>query len=196
MEVQEYLDALVDEIHISDDESEHPLSESRVPEIVVAPPLDSNTQLPKMSRFSTDMEQYLFGYGEDYGQLSSANIIVEEPQSKNNLDKTEDTNSIEVLTSLGSTHSHPHDDTDDITLDVHLPTEEESVSEQVKRFQSSMEQENITNHVMCNEHLCTVFYLSCLCRNQRNGLIDFSRKEHESNVNYNLITVLPRDVVL
>ena len=141
-EVQEYLDALVDNIHISDGESEQNFQKKNIPSLTISPP-PTISNIPKLrvsESFDTEMEQYLFGYGDDYGQLSSANII-ERPLEENKAANAHD--SIEVHTSLGSSHSSlPIDDTN--TPGLQLPIEEESILDQVNRFHSSMEDEPTT----------------------------------------------------
>lgn len=136
----------MDEIHISDGESERTLQKKNIPSLTISPPPPppvSISNIPRLrvsSSFDTEMEQYLFGYGDDYGQLSSANTLerpLEESKAENACD------SIEVHTSLGSSRSSlPMDDTN--TPGLQLPTEEESILDQVNRFHSSMEDEPTT----------------------------------------------------
>lgn len=159
----------MDEIHISDDESEYQLHErskhldishadtsiaeenSNIPSIVLSGEPTSNTQLRKLSVSNSEMEQYLFGYGENYGQLSSDSIL-EESKSKSKVmpagnANDDDINSVGVLTSLGSSQSDLHRN-DEIAIDIQLPTELESLTDQVRRLRTSIEkQEKTTNKV-------------------------------------------------
>lgn len=86
--------------------------------------------------------------------MSSANVL-DEIKSVSKQDEGAN-DSVEVLTSLGSSHSFVHTD-DNIASDLQLPTEEESVLDQVKRFHSSMEDETTNEVSIGYDELCTGF---------------------------------------
>ncbi len=158
-EVQEYLDAIVDEIRISDSDSEFNFEKVNDKKLHVPKEFGHqlnvpsqghtghslSTQLPKISvttSLNGEMEQYLFGYGEDYGGPSSVNIL---PGSRRKAKENgnDDINSVEVQTSLDSSANEYTDD--DMTADTKLPTEKESVFDQVQRLQASIEQHDMPN---------------------------------------------------
>lgn len=110
-------------------------------------PKEQNISLP-VPRISVskalnhDMEHYLFGYGENYGHLSSSNILPDEAQKG----VESDLNSIEVHTSLDSSQSELEHSDHQAPVEMQLPIEVESVFDQVQRFHSSMEQDEIPTH--------------------------------------------------
>ena len=144
-DVQEYLDAIVDEFRTLENESQYNLQENtNIPSDAnadsKAPPL-----LPRISvtkAFNNEMEQYLYGYGENYGQLSSPDLLTDGGLNQSGHD---DLHSVEVHTSLNSSQSGL-DIGNDKPVDMNLPREVESVYDQVQRFHSSMEQEEKTTH--------------------------------------------------
>lgn len=152
VDVQDYLDALVDEFRILENESEYDVQEETNTTVNPSSAVGSeSTPLPKMSvskAFNTEMEHYLFGYGENYGQLSSSsNILPDGSHDHSKVDVAyDDLNSVEVQTSLDSSQSGSHFD-DHISRDVQLPVEVESVFDQVQRFHSSMEQDEVHKKV-------------------------------------------------
>ena len=92
---------------------------------------------------SGDIEQYLEGYGgDDYGALSSTNIAKSPSKvrtRKKRHQETEDVNSVEVHTSLGSSEEKASLENLD-KLELGLPSDEESISDQIKRFQLSIKE--------------------------------------------------------
>ena len=113
----------------------------------MAPPTLSDPRARLSNSFDAELDQYLFGYGDDYGQLSSANVL---DQRKSKIMEDEGVrDSVEVNTSLGSENS---DAQADHHSDPQLPSEEESVLDQVKRFHSSME-EDTPPHNVCIMHV-------------------------------------------
>ena len=122
--VQEYLDTIVDEFQTLENADE----------FEDTPPNNGSTPLPTISvsrAFDNEIEQYLFGYGENYGTLSSPDV--ESPRAQQNYD---DLNSVEVNTSLDTSQSKEDTDSDDLQL----PREVESIHDQIQRFQASIEQ--------------------------------------------------------
>lgn len=178
-QVQNFLNAIVDEIEIINEENnalelkdEHLKSDQQentshhlvtVPPIVVTAEVSpSNTQSSSPKKvtpttfFNNDMDQYLVGYGENYGE-SSTNIQENSGTGHRAVDRKddliesshEDVNSTAVLTSLGSSHG---DELDVISRDggntMNLPTEVESLSDQVQRLHDSIQaQEIVTDKV-------------------------------------------------
>lgn len=143
VEVQEYLDAIVDEFCLLENESEYDTHEDA--SLEVNPTLrNESTATPKISvtrAFNNEMEHYLFGYGENYGQLSTSNILPDESHGDRKAKPAyDDLNSVEVHTSLDSSQSDIHTN-DHEHADMQLPTEVESVFDQVQRFHSSMEED-------------------------------------------------------
>lgn len=129
--VQEYLDAIVDEFQTLENAGEFEDTGKPLP-----PNNESSkfTPLPKISvsrAFDNEIEQYLFGYGENYGKLSSP--AVESPMAQQSYD---DLNSVEVNTSLDTSQTKEDTDSDDLQL----PREVESIHDQIQRFQASIEQ--------------------------------------------------------
>lgn len=106
------------------------------------------------------MEQYLIGYGENYGALSSTNILHQaeklEPDpsqdSKFEVEVNSDVNSVAVHTSLGSSHTDignlDHD-----TINLQLPSEVESISDQVRRLHLSIEAHDSISQVVSCIHM-------------------------------------------
>ena len=103
------------------------------------------------NQLSGEIEQYLEGYGgDDYGALSSTSIE-KSPSKVRTSSKTrnphkdsshaEEFNSVDVHTSLGSSNDKiSHEDVDKATLE--LPSDEESVSDQIQRFQLSIQEKD------------------------------------------------------
>lgn len=157
VEVHEFLDAIVDEIRITDDENEDNLnSQSKthaktptaseknqsmnVPIVVVEP--TEPPRIPRLSvsnHFNNEIQQYLYGYGDNYGEQSSNDLEQADNKTKQRF-KEIDMNSVEVLTSLNSSQSDGHDD-DSMGEDPQLPMEVESLLDGVQRMHSSLEHE-------------------------------------------------------
>ena len=180
-EMQDFLDAIVDEIHISDSDSDFDMkmstdmkSHSSTKEFGHQTKTTAghySTQLPKIrvsASFNDEMEQYLFGYGEDYGGPSSVNIISSSQQESKENKSESDINSVEVQTSLDSSINELPGD--DAITDSKLPSEKESVFDQVQRLQASIEQhDNLTKKV------CTIFK-EALFNNSNSSIYRHHRK--------------------
>ena len=183
--IQEFLDAIVDEIHLCAEEINgttplegrphndtaqtkfpNPARNSRsstgIPNIIISAEYSSAHPHKKYvkSNFSDDMEQYLIGYGEDYGQVSSSNLLGDqEPHNKTDVNIDDDVDSVAVLTSLGSSQTDAHNS---VAKNDSLPTEIESVSDQVRRLHMSIEaHKNTSPKVGCFKHKLVI--LLCYC---------------------------------
>jgi hypothetical protein len=135
VDVQEYLDAIVDEFRTFENESEYDMKENETAE---------HHALPRISvskAFDDDMQHYLVGYGENYGQLSASHILPDETRAPQREPIYDDLNSVEVHTSLGSSQSEEQADEHE-PVAMQLPVE--SVFDQVQRFRSSMKQDEVT----------------------------------------------------
>lgn len=153
----------MDEFKALQNESEYDLQENADNPSSKDEPHESNTGnepsagnqvVPKISvtkAFNNEMEQYLFGYGENYGQSSSTNIETDKDVLY------DDHNSVEVHTSLDSSQSEALSD-DDKPVDMHLPKEVESVYDQVQRFHSSIEQNEQSTQQVCSQYYDHVNY--------------------------------------
>ena len=133
----------MDEFRILENENEYDMQDNSEPK----EDRHVSSPVPKISvtkALNDDMEHYLFGYGENYGQLSSSNILPDELQTQRRVES--DLNSIEVHTSLDSSQSELEHNDHQAPMEMQLPTEVESVFDQVQRFHSSMEQNEFSTH--------------------------------------------------
>lgn len=151
VDVQEYLDAIVDEFRMLENESEYdiqqPKHNTEAEEHEVNNVSSAGPKISVSKAFNNEMEHYLFGYGENYGELSSSHILPDESvDTQRRVESVhDDINSVEVHTSLDSSQSAEHID-NHAPIEMKLPVEVESVFDQVQRFHSSMEQNEISTH--------------------------------------------------
>ena len=157
-EVMEYLDAIMDEFRILESDSQYDLQGSieHTTNAGIPSPDDSlrvpqskpstSTPVPRISVTKAlnqdEFDQYLLGYGENYGAQSGELPQSGMPEGRNNPtgNNWDDMNSVDVHTSLGSSQSDldQHSDSNKATH-RELPMEIESIYDQVQRFHLSME---------------------------------------------------------
>lgn len=149
----EYLDAIMDEFRILENESQYNLQENA--DYTSNASADDNLHVsqskpsasPPLPRINVtkalnqdEFDQYLFGYGEDYGGQSGELPQRKSAEGRNDLtgNDWDDMNSVDVHTSLESSQSDTHSGSNKATHRA-LPMEVESIYDQVQRFHLSME---------------------------------------------------------
>ncbi len=114
------------------------MGKKTIPDIILTTELSSEHEKEDADSSFKDMEQYLVGYGDNYGQSSTRMPESIMPKLPGN-DSDED-NSIKVHTSLNSSHSDVFtSDIEDSKAQI-LPTAVESFTDQIERLQMSIKE--------------------------------------------------------